>query len=246
VTSSSAPAALLILEGPWWTPEQKPKRPSVLPFFEGMENYRGDSNIYYSNFYEKNGFKRALRDDLTHTREQRLYLYVAAHGYQRMFGGLASKKGMQVSTLLRELKNAANYSNIEGVVLGSCSIGSNVDEFIKTIRSSNIVWLFGYTCEIDWMTSTFLDVSIFEHMMGLERIKLRSREQILDRFALPLSRFNKDYPICREGGSMVRLADAVTLVIQPRGRGRRPLDATPHLLERLGWSREGLGTPVRE
>jgi hypothetical protein len=238
VTGSSA-AALLVLEGPWWTPEQKPKRPSVLPFFEGMENYRGDFNIYYSNFYEKNGFIRALRDDLTHTREGRLFLYVAAHGYQRMFGGLASKRGMQLSTLLRELKNAANYSNIEGVVLGSCTVGSNVEEFMNTIKSSKIVWMFGYTCEIDWMTSTLIDLSVFEQMMGLEKGLLRNRQQILDRFARALRRFDQDYPICSEGASPVRLADAITLVIQPRGRGRRPEDATSMLQERLGWSREG-------
>lgn len=237
--TGSSTAALLILEGPWWTPEQKPKRPSVLPFFEGMENYRGDFNIYYSNFYEKNGFVRALRDDLTHTREGRLFLYVAAHGYQRMFAGLASKRGMQLSTLLRELKNAANYSNIEGIVLGSCTVGSNVEEFMGTVKSSKIVWMFGYTCEIDWMTSTLIDLSIFEQMMGLEKSLLRNRQQILERFARALRRFDQDYLICSEGDAPVRLADAITLVIQPRGRGKRPEDATTLLQERLGWSREG-------
>lgn len=204
-----------------------------------MENYRGDFNIYYSNFYEKNGFIRALRDDLTHTREGRLFLYVAAHGYQRMFAGLASKRGMQLSTLLRELKNAANYSNIEGVVLGSCTVGSNVEEFMNTIKSSKIVWMFGYTCEIDWMTSTLIDLSVFEQMMGLEKSQLRNRQQILDRFARALRRFDQDYLICSEAAAPVRLADAVTLVIQPRGRGKRPEDATTLLQESLGWSREG-------
>ena len=29
--------ALLVIEGLWWTPEQKPKRPSVLSFLEGLE-----------------------------------------------------------------------------------------------------------------------------------------------------------------------------------------------------------------
>ena len=72
--------ALLVIEGLWWTPEQKPKRPSVLLFLKGLKVTRGDFNIYYSNFYEKNGFKRALSDDLTNTREDRLFLYVAAHG----------------------------------------------------------------------------------------------------------------------------------------------------------------------
>ncbi len=45
--------ALLVIEGLWWTPEQNPKRPSVLSFLEGLESYHGDFNIYYANFYEK-------------------------------------------------------------------------------------------------------------------------------------------------------------------------------------------------
>ncbi len=65
-------------------------------------------------------------------------------------------------------------------------------------------------------------------MMGLEKSLLRNRQQILDRFARALRRFDQDYPICSEGASPVRLADAITLVIQPRGRGKRPEDAHVH------------------
>jgi hypothetical protein len=234
--SSKSPMALLILEGPWWTPEQKPKRPSVLSFFEGMENYRGDFNIYYSNFYEKTGFRRALEDDLLHTREDRLFLYVAAHGYPHMFGGMKSTRGMQIGTLMRAVKHAAHYTQIEGVVLGSCNIGSNVGDFAKTITSSHIAWMFGYTCEIDWMTSTMVDVSVFEQMMSLKRADLRSMDAILTACARGLQRFNPGFLICREeGGERVRLADAFTFVVQPRGRGRKPRDVTLRLKQLLGW-----------
>jgi hypothetical protein len=243
--SSKSPMALLILEGPWWTPEQKPKRPSVLSFFEGMENYRGDFNIYYSNFYEKTGFRRALEDDLLHTREDRLFLYVAAHGYPHMFGGMKSTRGMQIGTLMRAVKHAAHYTQIEGVVLGSCNIGSNVGDFVKTITSSHIAWMFGYTCEIDWMTSTMVDVSVFEQMMSLKRTDLRSMDAILTACARGLQRFNPGFLICREeGGERVRLADAFTFVVQPRGRGRKPQDVTLRLKKLLGWDQApGEGIP---
>jgi hypothetical protein len=29
---------------------------------------------------------------------------------------------------------------------------------MNTVKSSKIVWMFGYTCEIDWMTSTLIDL----------------------------------------------------------------------------------------
>ncbi len=202
-----------------------------------MENYKGNFNIYYSNFHEKNGFIRALEDDLTHTREERLFLYVAAHGYNRMFGGPGAKKGMQISTLMREVKKAANYSDIEGVVFGSCNIGLNVDDFIQAIKSSHIAWMFGYKCETDWMTSTFIDVSRFEYMMGQKKGDFRSGEHIIETVAAALNRFNPGFYICSEENNRVMLKDAIRLVIQPQGRGKKPLDVTSRLIEKPGWDK---------
>jgi len=229
--------ALLVIEGLWWTPEEKPKRPSVLHFLEGLESYRGDFNIYYANFYEKEGFRRALEDDLTNTKENRLFLYVAAHGTGKRIGGLKSKTGMKLPAMFKAVRNAANYSNIEGVLIGSCSVGNNIEDFIDTTKNSSITWLFGYTCEIGWMASTLIDVSIFEHLMKLGRRDLKSRKNIIDAFEKALKRFNGDYILCKEKGKNIPLRDAVTLVVKPRGEGSRAADETKVLLDRLGWTR---------
>lgn len=230
--------ALLVIEGLWWTPEQKPKRPSVLLFLEGLESYKGDFNIYYSNFYEKVGFRTALRDDLTNTREDRLFLYVAAHGTVKRIGGLKAKTGMKIPQMFKVVRNAANYSNIEGVIIGSCSVGNNIDDFISTTKNSRIAWIFGYTCEISWMASTLIDVSIFEHLMKLKKSDLSSRKKILAAFTKALRRFNGDYPLCKLKGGNVLLKDAVTLVVQPRSPGSRAQDETKNLLVSLGWKKD--------
>jgi hypothetical protein len=243
MTTSMATAALLVLEGPWWIPKEKPKRPTILSFVEGLESYKGDFNIYYSNFYERRGFRRALEDDLIHTREARLFLYIGAHGYGRMIGGLDAKRGMQLATLLRQVKKVANYTHIEGVVISSCNIGTNIDDLVRTLKSSHIAWIFGYTCDIEWLTSTFIDVSVFEHLMALPRADLRSRDAILGAFAGALSRFSGNYRICDADGRTVCLKDAVSLVIQPRGRGRKPRDERASLINRLGWGDEGNAAP---
>ncbi len=224
-----ANSALLVIEGLWWTPEEKPKRPSVLHFLEGFESFRGDFNIYYANFYEKEGFKRALEDDLTNTRENRLFLYIAAHGTEKRIGG------MKLPAMFKAVRSAANYSNIEGMVIGSCSVGNNIDDFIATTKNSSMSWIFGYTCEIGWMASTLIDVSVFEHLMILERNDLKSRKKILDAFVRTLRRFDGDYVLCRQKGKNIKLKDAITLVIRPRGEGRNAIDETPALLDRLGW-----------
>jgi len=228
-------AALLIIEGLWWTPEQRPKRPSVLPFMEGLEGYKGDFNIYYSNFYEKTGFKRALVDDLTNTQENRHFLYVAAHGTGKWIGGIKAKTGMKIPSMFAAVKNAANYSNIEGVLIGSCNVGNNIGDFISTTRKSHISWIFGYTCNIGWMASTLIDVSIFEHLMKLKKSDLASRRKIVDAFAKALRRFNGDSVLCKEKDESVVLKDAISLVVQPRRQGSKARDETANLIEKVGW-----------
>jgi len=229
--------ALLVIEGLWWTPEQKPKRPSVLSFLEGLESFRGDFNIYYSNFYEKNGFKRALSDDLTNTREDRLFLYIAAHGTGKRIGGLKAKTGMKIPAMFKVVRNAANYSTIEGVIIGSCSVGNNIEDFLSTTKNSRIAWIFGYTCEIGWMASTLIDLSLFEHLMKLKKSDLAKREKIVNAFVKALSRFNGDYTLCKGKGKKtgVRLKDALTIVIQPRWPGCEAQDETRNVMEKLGW-----------
>ncbi|MCK9632853.1 MAG: hypothetical protein M0R30_14585 [Methanoregula sp.] len=229
--------ALLVIEGLWWTPEQKPKRPSVLHFLEGLESFSGDFNIYYANFYEKVGFRRALKDDLTNTQEDRLFLYIAAHGTGKRIGGLTSKTGMKLPAMFKVVKNAANYSNIEGVLIGSCSVGNNIDDFISTTKNSHIAWIFGYTCEIGWMASTLIDVSIFEHLMKLKKSDLRNRKTILDAFVKALRRFNGDYIFCKQKRRTIPLKKAITLVVQPRSPGEKAQDETKNLLENLGWNK---------
>ncbi len=228
--------ALLVIEGLWWTPEQKPKRPSVLQFLEGLESYRGDFNIYYANFYEKEGFRRALEDDLTNTREDRLFLYVAAHGTGKRIGGLKARTGMKIPAMFKAVKDAGNYSNIEGVLIGSCSIGNNISDFISTTKNSSIAWIYGYTCEIGWMASTLIDVSIFEHLMKLRKTDLKDRKKILNAFTKALRRFNGDYPLCKQKGKSIPLKDAITLVVQPRGPKQKAQDETAALLANLGWT----------
>jgi len=230
--------ALLVIEGLWWTPEQKPKRPSVLHFLEGLESFSGDFNIYYANFYEKTGFRRALKDDLTNTKENRLFLYIAAHGTEKRIGGVTTKTGMKLPAMFRVVKSAANYSNIEGVLIGSCSVGNNINDFIATTKNSHIAWIFGYTCEIGWMASTLIDVSVFEHLMKLRKSELKDRKKILNTFVRALRRFNGNYVLCRQKGGNVTLRKAITLVVQPRSRGAKAQDETKYLLEKLGWDKK--------
>ena len=129
--------ALLVIEGLWWTPEQKPKRPSVLSFLEGLESYRGDFNIYYANFYEKEGFRRALADDLTNTREGRLFLYVAAHGTGKRIGGLKARTGMKLPAMFKAVKDAGLRLDIQAPLPQFPSMTMALEHFIKDFNKND-------------------------------------------------------------------------------------------------------------
>jgi hypothetical protein len=145
----------------------KPEAPSVLPFIQGLEKLMGNFNVYYSNFYEIASFKRALRDDLTHTREKRLFLYIGAHGSGKKVAPSDYFSGIQLKTILAELKTTAQYNNLEGVVIGSCEIGNNTRDFPEAVTDSHIRWIFGYTCAIDWMASMVIDLYHASKLTGV-------------------------------------------------------------------------------
>ena len=119
---------------------------------------------------------------------------------------------MKIPEMFRVVRNAANYTNIEGVIIGSCSVGNNINDFISTTKNSRIAWIFGYTCEISWMASTLIDVSIFEHLMKLKKSDLANRKKILNAFIKALRRFNGNYALCKSKGKTIALKDAITLV----------------------------------
>jgi hypothetical protein len=228
--------AILVIESPWWTPDQNRRRASVLPMLQAMGNLSEHLAIYHSYFYEKHGFQAALKDDLSHTRENRLCLYIAAHGSRRTIGGTGETPGLLLSTVFRELqRNKVQYRSIEGIVLGSCELGGNTAELMNGLTGTRISWVFGYTCEIDWLSSTFIDVSILERLTRLRERQLESREEIVKSFAGALRRFSGTYPIGGDGHRRIPLSDAIALVTKPRGQGNVSKDSTDDLRTALGW-----------
>lgn len=53
--------ALLVIDGLLWTPEQKPKRPSVLLIPEGFESYRENFGMYFGMYYAN--FRKVIWSD---------------------------------------------------------------------------------------------------------------------------------------------------------------------------------------
>lgn len=213
--------ALLVLESPWWTPEQNPKRASVLPFLQGLEKVRDDFSIYYSTFYERHSLEHSLKYDLTETNEGRQFLYLASHGLGRKAGKI------NIGTMLKIVKKYS--SNIEGLFISSCELGNNIEDFKVALIDSNIVWIVGYKCEVSWLDSTLLEVAIINELMDLNQFKLSNRDKIFGAFKKAFSKFNGSQNISIDGHTTLK--DAISLIIQPRGKGNKPKDMYDEIQE---------------
>ena len=72
-------------------------------------------------------------------------------------------------------------------------------------------------------------------MTTLKPADLSDRTKIVRAFARSLKRFDGDYTIGKKAGRNVKLKNAITLVVKPRGSGNVSQDNTPALTELLGW-----------
>jgi hypothetical protein len=80
--------AILILENIWWDlSERDGNKTSVLPFFEGISRRNEDVQIYYMTFVDAKSFEKSL-DHLLTAVQERLYIYVASHGYGKRLGSI--------------------------------------------------------------------------------------------------------------------------------------------------------------
>jgi hypothetical protein len=225
-------SALLIIENPWDTPDQDPKRSSVFPFLQGLEKILNNFNIYYSTFYDNSGFKKALEYDLTRTKEKRQILYIASHGDKKQF---AHGTPNILSSIPKYGKK------IEGVMVGSCYIGSNF-KIISSILEYNYDnkvyganWVYSYRNYINWMATMIIDLAILEQIYIKNKNPLKSKEKIISAFFNALNCFNPNWKMAQdENGHDVDLKSTISLAIRPQG-AKQVYDVTENLLDELEW-----------
>lgn len=208
---------LMVLESPWNDVEGDPRRMSVLPFFEGMIKCVNRTSLYYSNFYNRASFVMALRD-ISSGNFSRQYLYVAAHGTQQRIGNMNS------NTVVNSIRDAARIHNIEGVILGSCNFGNDVDRLSEMLVGSNLRWVLGYRSSVNWLESTLFDLFFMKNMMAAKKDVFSDREKMTDVIWQSFFLFNPAYPFASKNkGETTSLLDSVSIVIQPEGQGAKPI-----------------------
>lgn len=220
--------ALIILERPWGHHISPNNRASVLPFFQGLQQLRGDFDLYHSQFYNKASFELALAEMLEAEYEE-YYVYIACHGKGRKL------ENMHLTSALSAINQQAKVRNIVGVVTGACLVGENITHFEVFSESSSIVWQFGYKCSVNWLDGTLIDLKVFDTLMGLTEPHLYDRGEVVALFQHALSDFRPDtYVGSSKNKKPMPLRDSLTLIVQPKGQGHKAKDNSNELFDAKG------------
>lgn len=212
--------AILTLEQPWWPAGDDPNQTSVLPFLRGLAQFRPDLKLLQASFVDRTSFEASLDNLLTLPAERRI-IYVASHGTNGHLGG------MRRDTAFGNLWRRATEQNIEGIVFGACSFGSNADWMKEFTQGSSLRWMFAYSAEIDWLSSNLIDIAVLEAMADIGPRKVKSAAAIVKAAASALSLFNPERLLDTENS--ITIKKSVVLVAQQAGKGHHARDLSEEL-----------------
>ncbi|MFV3334980.1 hypothetical protein ACNFIA_28980 [Pseudomonas sp. NY15437] len=221
----SSNRAVLILENPWKLDDGDCNRTSVLPFVEGIAKLAGDTEVFHANFYDKRSFDRAL-EILCSARFNNAVIYIAAHGTKGKVGGV------KLEDLLFAIGEHSKNTNITGIMLGSCFVGTETDTIEVFMQGTNIKWCAGYSSSCEWLPGTMIDCSIMASMLELDEDEMSDRETMIELLAQALAPFSRTYVIGEDADdNAMTMEDSIRVVMQPSGRGNRARHVTEEVLE---------------
>lgn len=232
ISTKSEHLAVLILESPWSLYKSDNNRSSVRPFFEGLAAKSDNIAVHHANFYDYASFEKAFTH-LTKVKYTNAIVYIAAHGYGDEI------EGAKISELLALVKARAKTLNISGVILGSCYVGGDEESLCEAIQGSGLLWCVGYRSSVDWFSGTMIDLALVHELLNMyqgsdnDEEHFSDLDKILSRFKLALSLFDQSFVIgdFYHKRKRASLFDSLTVVVQPRGAGKRAVPCSDRLWE---------------
>jgi hypothetical protein len=214
---------ILVIESPWELDGQDSNRSSVVPFIEGIAKLHGDTDVYFLNFYDKSSFKTAL-DCLCKQTFANTIVYVAAHGSSTHIAKVPLKD------ILSAVSEKSAKFNIRGLMLGSCFAGGKTQLLQNFTQGSGLRWCAGYASSCYWLTGTMIDCAIISSALRMHEEHYQDRESMNHAFAKALAPFAPNAIIGNgKKHDDVPLCESLQFVIQPEGKGHRPLLAAEEI-----------------
>jgi hypothetical protein len=209
--------AVVILEDHWFSFEDNPGQASNAPFLEGVCRLVNNLKSYRLNFYDAASFAHALEAVAT-VPEQRIILYVGAHGSKCRVGGAPA------INLMKQVAAFSRKRKIEGILLSACLAGGHDPALVEALKGGSN-WIFGYTSEVDFLGSVQVEAAILEQLSYTGPRVAEDAEEVVEVFAKALACFNPKWKIGT--APFPALEQAIRLVT----RGKRMQNAVDHTAE---------------
>jgi hypothetical protein len=212
--------AVVILEDHWFSFGDNPGQASNAPFLEGVCRLVNNLKSYRLNFYDSASFDCALEAVLT-VPEQRIILYIAAHGSKCMIGAANSKN------LMKKVAEFSRKRKVEGILLSSCMAGGHDPAMIEALKGG-ANWIFGYTSKVDFLGSVQVEAAILERLACAGPLDSENEEKTVEIFAKALNCFNPKWII----GSvpLPTLEQSIRLITRGK-RMQNPVDKTAEVIK---------------
>lgn len=237
VAVDSKKTAVIILESPWELCNRDVNRSSVLPFVTGIQRFTPKASVpfevFHANFYNASSFKHALHT-LTGCQDYRYILYVASHGSTKKVSAANFHKS--ILPLIRyKCSNGArkkDHAQIDGILLGACLTGVNVESYKTYMEGTSLRWMIGYTAEVDWLPATLIEACLLNELVRFDADCFTRHSTLVDAVCTALYPFDPEAVIGSTGKDNPKcLHECLTLVAQTVGSGNKAVDLSSSIWE---------------
>jgi hypothetical protein len=146
----------IILEGSWWKPHELPQ---VLPYFQALAATQPNIRLAHRTIRSLDDIAYWVKKIPKHSHS---FLYFACHGedLDLLPGG---RRNRVFRDDLLEVFEGAKEGAISFLHFGCCEMVDprhRRQSLQELANASRAYWVSGYTSEIDWFRSTFLDLAL--------------------------------------------------------------------------------------
>lgn len=148
-------APVQILEGSWWSNHEVPL---VLPYFNALATSHKEIDLSHRTIRSVDDIKYYVKRI---PKNAGAMLYFACHGEQEKLIPGDEKNAITKSELIGALESA-KIGAISFIHFGCCEMVKKTSRrgMEDVLKARDAKWVSGYTREIDWLPSMFLDLAL--------------------------------------------------------------------------------------
>lgn len=179
-------AKIVILEGTWWSSHEVPQ---VLPYFDALANTNKQIDLSHRTFRNVEDIEYYVGQI---KRNAGVFLYIACHGKELSLKPAGNSPAIELTEIASALENAKPGA-IEFIHFACCEMinpDARRETHQKVLDASGARWVSGYTVEVDWIQSMFLELALVTELFVGQKVSNDGRVTQLKRRA---SRFYDDY-----------------------------------------------------